>query len=754
MLMKISFTLAEKEALVGVLYRSVIGIGSAIFFWIFRQELPFPFPHIAILSLITPLYNILVLVFLLLHKYPEPTYVAPIYIDSVLISIGIYLSGGFVSPFLVVGLVTMFGSGIIFTNRRDLGKHIFTIILCSYVLISLGTKFGFLPALTPYERELLTNTPFFLVSFMVVSSAYIMGYVIMRIFAANVHQTLADVFYAHEKILASATPAEQARGGLHEIVEHLGRALQGQFACAAELLPEQKEIRIVAFWSLSGEKLEERQLEIQGTIYEQALTSVRACWNGRFGPDYAKDPLIRQLGFQGLRGHALRNTEGNPVGLICVMNKGELPPVAHADSIMTVFAARAGSELLRLLADRERQRMQEELVQAQKMEAVGHLASGIAHDFNNMLGAILGFAELLWRKSEKNSPSRAYVDRIMVTARRGSELTKQMLAFARKGKYRNAPVDLHGLLAEIIFMLEHTLGKRIRIRLERNATEFVTRGDPSQLQNMIINLSINARDAMSNGGTLTIATETIHVKSQSQTQAYAGFSVQEGTYCMLSVRDTGSGIPPEMMPHIFEPFFTSRPRGRGTGLGLASVYGCVKSHNGFIELHNQVGRGVEFRIYLPVIAESDVVTVRQKQLADAPKPAVQSRIRALLVDDEQEALDCLGAGLREMGWVVHPFENGPEALAFYRAHFHEIDLAVLDMIMPEMGGKELFFKLREVNPEVVAIIASGYSKGAESEELLAAGAASYFEKPFSASELAAEAQKTLKARASCRDAAT
>jgi CheY-like chemotaxis protein len=388
--------------------------------------------------------------------------------------------------------------------------------------------------------------------------------------------------------------------------------------------------------------------------------------------------------------------------------------------------------------------MQQELLQAQKMEAVGHLASGIAHDFNNMLGAILGFSELLWRKLDRESPLRGYADRITVIARRGSELTKQMLAFARKGKYRNVPVDIHGLLSEIIFMLEHTLGKRIKIRLTRDALYSTTQGDPSQLQNMIINLAINARDAMPEGGVLTVATETVHIDNPADVRPFGGFEVKKGDYCVLHIEDSGTGIPPENLPHIFEPFFTSRPRGRGTGLGLASVYGCVKNHHGFIVVDNRVGEGVAFRIHLPLVSTPRRPATRSIKVHNPDQKRIAHvRIQAMLVDDEQDVLDGLCDGLRALGWTVYPFVCGAEAVAFYRERYIDIDVVVLDMIMPDMSGRKVFAALKEIDPDLIAILASGYARGSDAEELLGAGAAAYLEKPFSASDLAQSAENAL-----------
>lgn len=369
-----------------------------------------------------------------------------------------------------------------------------------------------------------------------------------------------------------------------------------------------------------------------------------------------------------------------------------------------------------------------QLQQAQKMEAIGQLAGGIAHDFNNLLAGIMGNAEMLQIKLANEPALVSLADKILTTGEHAASLTRQLLSFARRGNYQQVPVNLHRTIADVAGILTNTIDRNINVRQQLNANICTVLGDPAMLENAMLNLCINARDAMPNGGILTIASEIvqldeIYIKNHS-------YKIPEGKYLCLSVSDTGHGMSREIQARIFEPFFTTKEPGKGTGLGLASVYGCVKSHNGSVEVYSEVGHGTTFRIYLP-LSENVPEPVEENSGPVIPKGTGN----ILLVDDEETIRDIAGQMLEDQGYKVKVLANGQEAVDYYRDHWRDIDLVILDMIMPKMNGHEAFLQIKVVNPKVKALLSSGYSIEQEAQELMKSGINGFLQKPYRLTEL-------------------
>jgi PAS domain S-box-containing protein len=371
-----------------------------------------------------------------------------------------------------------------------------------------------------------------------------------------------------------------------------------------------------------------------------------------------------------------------------------------------------------------RKRMEERLRQSEKMEAVGQLAGGIAHDFNNQLAGIVGFADLVRSEMKDDAELADSVDRILVAARRAADLTTQLLAFARKGKYESAAVDMHQLVDEVISLLRHSVDKRITIEQVLEADPPLTLGDPSQLQSAILNLAINACDAMAGGGNLTFATKTLDLEEADETRARG--NIPPGRYIQISVSDTGTGIDAETQRHIFEPFFTTKEKGRGTGMGLAAVYGTVRNHGGAIPFDSEPGRGSTFRVLLP---HYDGPVIPDERAAEWPAE-VNGSARVLVVDDEETVCNVAARMLEQMGCEAVLRCDGVAALEYYRESWRDVDLVILDMAMPRMGGRETFVAMREVNPATAVLLTSGFSINDEVQSLLDAGACGFLQKPF------------------------
>jgi|WetSurMetagenome_2_1015567.scaffolds.fasta_scaffold113379_1 two-component system, cell cycle sensor histidine kinase and response regulator CckA len=399
-----------------------------------------------------------------------------------------------------------------------------------------------------------------------------------------------------------------------------------------------------------------------------------------------------------------------------------------------------GGELYSCSFTREitkRREMEARIRQSEKMEALGQLAGGIAHDFNNQLAGMLGYADLLRLELTDRTEAIRYVESIVTGIERSSGLIAQLLAFARQGKYLSVPVDLHTLIDETVRMLDRSINKNIRIVTRFQSSRAVTIGDPSQIENMLLNLAINARDAMPSGGELAFSTCTVDLD-----EAYCAgstFGISPGTYIRVDVTDTGTGMPAGVQARLFEPFFTTKEKGKGTGMGLASVYGTIKMHKGAIEVRSQVGFGTTVTIYLP--HSKNPVAVKKSV---APKRiALTVSARVLLVDDEPLVQQASKKLLEYLGCSVVTASNGTEALAFFSGNHRDIDLVILDLVLPKISGKETFLKMRSIDPELKVIIASGYSIEGEVQEMLELGVRGFLQKPFSLNELAQIVSETV-----------
>lgn len=377
----------------------------------------------------------------------------------------------------------------------------------------------------------------------------------------------------------------------------------------------------------------------------------------------------------------------------------------------------------------EHKRLEGQLRQAQKMEAIGQLAGGIAHDFNNLLGGIMGYAELLLDSLSHDENSSADVREIIDTSQRAADLVAQLLAFSRRGKIQSITVDVHEVIDKAVKLLEHTIDRKIVIEREFKASARLTSGDPTQLQNAILNLAVNARDAMPDGGTLTFATDLVTLNDDfcCQHGLYAG----GGVYIEVSVTDTGIGMDKEILSQIFEPFFTTKGVGKGTGLGLAAVYGIVREHSGAISVVSEPGQGSIFRVYLPVAEVETEATpdTESEQLTPC-------RATILIVDDEDSIRKTAARMLADLGYEVVTARNGREALQLYNACSDDIDLIILDVVMPIMNGRETLEELRKINSEVKVLMSSGFNPGAQPDGGRDVSSTDLVQKPYRKLDLA------------------
>ena len=379
----------------------------------------------------------------------------------------------------------------------------------------------------------------------------------------------------------------------------------------------------------------------------------------------------------------------------------------------------------------ERKQIEDRMRQAEKMQAIGQLAGGIAHDFNNLLMGILGEANMLKLEAEAGSTVADAAAAIEEAAARAAELTSQLLGFARRGKHQVVPVDLHRTIHEAVGLLQRTLGEQVRIELDLRAQRSTVRGDPVQMQQVVMNLAINARDAMPKGGTLTLITTTMDVDSASL-QSHP--TLTPGEYLKVTVTDTGCGIPAEHVPRVFEPFFTTKEQGKGTGMGLATVYGIVENHGGSIAVDSEEEHGTRFTVLLPCAREQEIA--KPDVEPPAPPPAIQEgKGHILLVDDEDIVLRSVNRMLTKLGYRATAVSSGAEAIALYEADGACIDLVIIDVGMPEMDGRECFQRIRQLDADAKILLSSGYDLDDEARSLAAEGVAGFVQKPYRMTEL-------------------
>ena len=386
----------------------------------------------------------------------------------------------------------------------------------------------------------------------------------------------------------------------------------------------------------------------------------------------------------------------------------------------------------RIEAEEEKKRLEAQLNHAQKMEAIGTLAGGVAHDFNNLLMGIQGYISLMRLDTDPDHANGKYLQGMEENVMSAANLTEQLLGFARKGKYTPQPTNFNDIIEKSTRMFTRTR-KEITVhkRCEKKLRHVEI--DRGQIEQVLINLYLNACHAMPDGGDLFIQTENV-ILSNEYCQP---FELSGGHFVKISVTDTGTGMDYQTMDRIFEPFFTTKEVGKGTGLGLASAYGIIKNHNGIIRVYSEEGHGTTFNIYLPISEAED------KEIPEIKSDMIKGNETVLLVDDEEGPIMVEELLLKELGYKVIPAKSGKEAIQLYQENEDLLGVVALDMIMPEMSGKETYERLKEINPNVKVLLVSGYSLNKQIEELIELGCNGFIQKPFDILQLSQELRAVL-----------
>ncbi|MBW2645958.1 MAG: PAS domain S-box protein [Deltaproteobacteria bacterium] len=472
--------------------------------------------------------------------------------------------------------------------------------------------------------------------------------------------------------------------------------------------------------------------EVMKEWYAQNLPlEGKKCYECYHNKDKSCDPCptLRCIASGKTEREIVRGLEGSPVEWVELFSY----PMKDSDSGEVTGVVEFVRDITdRKQAEEEKRKLEIQLRQSQKMEAIGTLAGGIAHDFNNLLMGIQGHTSLALLHTDPDHPHFTHLKGIEDMVQRGSNLTRQLLGFARQGKYEVKPTDLNELIEKSSKMFGQTK-KEIRIHRKYQKEIWAVEVDRGQIEQVLLNLYVNAWQAMPRGGNLYISTSNVVIGKTSG----RAFDVEPGDYVLFTVTDTGTGMDRKTIERIFDPFFTTKEIGQGTGLGLASAYGIVKAHGGHITIESEQGRGTTVGIYLPA-SEKKV-----EKGAKTVEGFIKGTETVLLVDDEEVILEVGQDLLESMGYRVLTADYGEEAIEVYKRKRDEIDIVLLDMIMPGMSGGEVYDRIKEINPDIKVLLSSGYSVDSEASEILERGCDGFIQKPFKMNELSGKLREVL-----------
>jgi two-component system cell cycle sensor histidine kinase/response regulator CckA len=441
-------------------------------------------------------------------------------------------------------------------------------------------------------------------------------------------------------------------------------------------------------------------------------------------------PEARRGAHAQMRAGYLRRPSGRPMGSGMELSArrkdgGEFPVevgLSHIETAEGVFAIAFVTDISR------RKQLEQQLQHAQKMEAVGCLAGGVAHDFNNMLTVITGYGTMVLEELQDQNPLRSYVEEILSATNRAAELTSQLLAFSRQQPIRPQVINVNALIAKTEKMLRRLIREDVVLEFILQDGLGRVKADPAQVEQAIVNLVVNARDAMPEGGRITIETANVCLD---ECYARTHMGVQPGEFVMIAVSDSGEGMGEDVLRRVFEPFFTTKEQGKGTGLGLATVYGMVKQNGGDIWVYSEPGKGTTFKLYLPNVDEP--ATALPSALA---QPAPRGCETILVVEDEPSVRSITVKMLQQLGYVTLATANGAEALEMSRTYRGTIALLLTDVVMPNMNGRQLAAKLAGARPDMKVLYLSGYTGNVVLQHGIVDSSVSFLPKPFSRDILA------------------
>lgn len=537
------------------------------------------------------------------------------------------------------------------------------------------------------------------------------------------------------RLLATGMSSMSGENFLRQLVFNAAQAVNADCVFVALIdEPDDAFVKTLAMCT-AGKNVENIHLPLPGTPYADVMEHSTLVCVDRVQLQYPRVDLLEGLKARGFIGMPLFDSRGRLLGLMAAIDSRPLNHVDQLQEIMSIFAARAQAEIERMHILHDREQLQVQFLQSQKMESLGQLAAGIAHDFNNYLSSIIGYSDLAKTKLDVNDPSYRYFSIISDAGDRAAMVTRQLLAFSRKQYTEMEIVDVNQLVPGTLKILCQIVGRQIHVNEQLQSRRKI-QADRGQIEQIIVNLFINARDAMPDGGEVRIATQdrTLTATDTSWTEP-----APQGEYLMLSISDTGEGMSEAVSDRIFEPFFTTKEMGKGTGLGLATVRSIVSDHRGYIRVTSEPGRGTQFDILFPA---TDAAI---KHGVEHERPELPGGTQTLLVvDDDPDVRRLIVETLQPLGYTCLVANNGEDALQLAQTLTH-VDLLVTDVIMPGMSGRELSEYIKRVHTTIQILFVSGYSENEMVKAVANGGHVEYMAKPFTSTNLAFKVYKVLNA---------
>jgi len=538
------------------------------------------------------------------------------------------------------------------------------------------------------------------------------------------------------RLIAEGTTRETGERFFASLVAHLSKSLGFRYVLVGEADAEGKYVSTRAVW-FGGRLAENFEYSLRGTPCQNVLSSHEFCiYPESVQTLFPQDTDLVEMQAESYVGIPLFSRAGQLLGLLALLDVTPRHLGETEKAVLRIFADRAGAEMERTLSEREKRALEAQFLQAQKMESVGRLAGGIAHDFNNILSAILGYSELALTKLPGDSRIRNYLQIILDSGDKAANLTRQLLAFSRKQVLEMKVVNLNNLIDNMGKMLARLIGEDIELELRTEQTTRNVLADPSQIEQVVMNLAVNARDAMPSGGRLVLESSDVELDDD---YARAHKGSKPGSYVALSVTDSGTGMDEDTLGKVFEPFYTTKSEGKGTGLGLATVYGIVKQHNGYIWVYSEVGRGTVFKIYLPVSS------AEPEDGQANPLPALQGRGETILVvDDDNIIRNLVVDAIAPLGYKIIEAASGEDALRMSDLFHGTVDLVLTDVVMSGINGPTLVDALRKRRPEIKVVFMSGYPDAAMPDVKTSGHARTlYIQKPLTPCRIAAVLRQAL-----------
>jgi PAS domain S-box-containing protein len=553
---------------------------------------------------------------------------------------------------------------------------------------------------------------------------------------------LAAQYAVTRALSESNTISEGAAKVLQAVCESLG----WEYAALWTVDRDSNVLRCSQVWQASGTEGSEfesvsrqsvfaKGVGVPGTVWQDGTPVWIADVVGE--PSFPRSAVADKIGLHGGCGFPIR-FRAEILGVMEFFSRSIREPDPDLLAMMVTIGSQVGQFIERKRVEQALGQSEEQLRQSQKLEAIGQLAGGVAHDFNNLLTVIGGYSSILLNKFDQDSPFRVSVEEIKKASDRASGLTRQLLAFSRKQILQPKILDLNVVVSDLDKMVRRLIGEDIDLLTLTDPKLGKAKADPGQIEQVLLNLIVNARDAMPDGGKLTIETANATL-SDDYALSHAAVS---GSYVMLAVSDTGCGMDAELQKHVFEPFFTTKPSGKGTGLGLATVYGIVKQSDGHIWLYSEPGRGTCFKLYLPCIREVVV-----GQTTDSQRLVPKGTETLLLVEDEDQVRRIVRAILEQQGYEVLTAANGEEALKLAKLHGEGIHMLMTDVVMPQMSGRQLAEELTSIRPELKVLYMSGYTDDAIVRHGLLDASLNFIQKPFDAASVARKVREVLDSEA-------